>query len=565
MELNDKYYNNMDKYLNDHSEVVSFDKEMERISPFELKNRLIELADESVRRMMRTMLNAGRGNPNWVATLPREAFFTLGKFGLAECRRDWEYPEGLAGIPQKSGIAARFGEFLKEQHNDAGAQFLEKCFRYMIEEHSVDGDALVHEWAECVIGDQYPVPDRILKHTEIAVRDYIAQELCEGRPPQGEIDLFATEGGTAAMCYIFDSLQQNRLLERGDSIALMTPVFTPYIEIPKLYRYNYRVTEIPAGRMNEEGMHLWQYDNKELNRLRDPEYKALFIVNPSNPPSYAMAADTVDLLVEIVNKWNPNLMIVTDDVYATYVPGFQSLMARLPHNTICVYSFSKYFGATGWRSAVIALHRDNIFDKLIERLPRKRKSELKERYGSIRSDAENMRFIDRMVADSRQVALNHTAGLSLPQQMQMTLFALYSIIDKREGDNFRLKMLEIIQERLNALWTSMGFTLLPDPLRAGYYSEIDLLVWAHRFYGKDFVEWLRLNYNPLDVVFRLATETSLVVLNGGGFDGPEWSIRVSLANLKTKEYTIIGKSVRAILDSYAAKWKKSLPTLKGEN
>ena len=551
----------MKQLLNDHSEVTGFEKEMEKISPFELKNRLIEMADESIRRMMRTMLNAGRGNPNWVATLPREAFFTLGRFALAECRRDWECPEGLAGIPQKEGIAARFGEFLKEQGKDDGARFLEKCFRYMIDEHSVDGDALVHEWAESAVGDQYPVPDRILKHCEIAVRDYIAQELCDGRPPQGTIDLFATEGGTAAMCYIFDSMQQNRLLERGDSIALMTPVFTPYIEIPKLYRYNYRVTEIPAGRMSDDGMHLWQYDAKELNRLRDPEYKALFIVNPSNPPSYAMAEETVDLLVDIVNKWNPNLMIVTDDVYATYVPGFQSLMAKLPHNTICVYSFSKYFGATGWRSAVIAMHRDNIFDRLIERLPRKRKTELRERYGSIRSDVENMRFIDRMVADSRQVALNHTAGLSLPQQMQMTLFALYSIIDKREGDSFKLKMHEIIQERLKALWTSMGFTLLHDPLRAGYYSEIDLLVWAQRFYGKDFVEWLQLNYSPLDVVFRLARETSLVVLNGGGFDGPQWSIRVSLANLKTKDYNIIGRSIRSILDSYAARWKKSLPAV----
>ena len=317
----------MKQLLNDHSEANSFEREMERISPFELKNRLIEMADESIRRMMRTMLNAGRGNPNWVATLPREAFFMLGQFALMECRRDWECPEGLAGIPQKEGIAARLGEFLKERHSDAAAQFLEKCIRYMIDEHSVDGDALVHEWAECVIGDQYPVPDRILKHTEIAVQDYIAQELCDGRPPQGTIDLFATEGGTAAMCYIFDSLQQNRLLERGDTIALMTPVFTPYIEIPKLYRYNYRVTEIPAGRMSEDGMHLWQYDSKELGKLRDPEYKALFIVNPSNPPSYAMAEETVDLLVDIVNKWNPNLMIVTDDVYATYVPGFQSLMA----------------------------------------------------------------------------------------------------------------------------------------------------------------------------------------------------------------------------------------------
>ena len=555
----------MSHYLNDHSEIPPFDREMEKISPFELKDRLIKLADESIRRMARTMLNAGRGNPNWIATVPREAFFLLGKFALDECRLDWENEEGMAGIPQKKGIAARFVSFLKERRIDSGCAFLEKCYRYMIDEHNADADALVHEWAESVIGDQYPVPDRILRHTEIAVRDYIALELCNGRPPQGEIDLFATEGGTAAMCYIFDSLQQNRLLEHGDSIALMTPIFTPYIEIPELRRYEYKVTEIPATKMSEDGLHLWQYNEKSINKLRDPEYKALFIVNPSNPPSYALSPETVEQLVDIVERWNPNLMIVTDDVYATYVPGFQSLMARLPHNTICVYSFSKYYGATGWRTAVIALHRDNIFDKLITRLPRKRKNELQQRYGRLRSDVEGMHFIDRMVADSRQVALNHTAGLSLPQQMQMTLFALYSIIDKREGDRYRNRMLEIIQERLSALWDSMGFKLLPDTLRAGYYSEIDLTVWGKNLYGEDFVDWLRLNYSPLDVVFRLATETSLVVLNGGGFDGPQWSIRVSLANLKTNDYIVIGKSIRAILDSYAERWRNSLPTLKGEN
>ena len=72
----------MERYLNDYSEVSKFEKEMERVSPFELKNRLIELADESIRKMMHTMLNAGRGNPNWVATLPREAFFALGRFGI---------------------------------------------------------------------------------------------------------------------------------------------------------------------------------------------------------------------------------------------------------------------------------------------------------------------------------------------------------------------------------------------------------------------------------------------------------------------------------------------------
>ena len=80
-------------------------------------------------------------------------------------------------------------------------------------------------------------------------------------------------------------------------------------------------------------------------------------------------------------------------------------MADLPQNTICVYSFSKYFGATGWRLAVIALHEKNVFDRMIANLPRKRKSELTKRYGSLSMQVENMKFIDRMVADSRQVAL----------------------------------------------------------------------------------------------------------------------------------------------------------------
>jgi aspartate 4-decarboxylase len=494
-----------------------------------------------------------------VATLPREAFFLLGEFAINECKLNWECEEGFAGTPQKSGIAARFKSFIKEREKNKAAQFLEKCFNYMIDEHKADADELVHEWAEGAVGNQYPVPDRILKHCEIAVRDYIAQELCNSRPPQGEFDLFATEGGTAAMCYIFDSLQQNYLLQNGDTIALMTPVFTPYLEIPQLRRYRYNVTHIRADRMSADGLHTWQYNENDINKLRDPECKALFIVNPSNPPSYMMDEKSVALIVDIVKRWNPNLMIITDDVYATYVPGFQSLMAQLPYNTICVYSFSKYFGATGWRLAVTALHRDNIFDDLLKRLPRKRKSELQKRYGSIRSDVENMRFIDRMVADSRQVALNHTSGLSLPQQLQMSLFALYSILDSRSGDKFRQGMHHIIESRLQALWRSTGFTLLPDPTRAGYYSEIDLLVWAKKIYGEDFVDYLKYNYSPLDIVFRLASETSLVVLNGGGFDGPEWSIRVSLANLNEEDYVTIGKSIRNMLDSYAQKWKDSLP------
>lgn len=533
----------------------SFAKKMESISPFELKNKLIEMADESIKKIAHTMLNAGRGNPNWIATTPREAFFLLGKFGLEECRRVMYLPEGIAGIPQKDGIAARFETFLKTNHSQPGAELLKGTYQYMLLEHAADPDALVHEWAEGVVGDQYPVPDRILQFTEMIVQDYLAQEMCDGRPPKGKYDLFATEGGTAAMCYVFDSLQENFLLNKGDGIALMVPVFTPYIEIPQLRRYEFNVTEISADQMTTDGLHTWQYKDEDIDRLRNPQIKALFITNPSNPPSYTLSPETAARIVDIVKKDNPNLMIITDDVYGTFSPHFRSLMAELPQNTLCVYSFSKYFGATGWRDAVFALHEENIFDRMIAHLPEEQKKILNKRYSSLTLTPEKLKFIDRMVADSRQVALNHTAGLSLPQQTQMSLFASFAILDKE--NRYKNKMQEIIRRRLKALWDNTGFSLVDDPLRVGYYSEIDMLVWAKIFYGEEFVSYLKKTYSPLDVVFRLANETSLVLLNGGGFAGPEWSVRVSLANLNEKDYVKIGQGIKRILDEYAVKWQES--------
>lgn len=533
---------------------MSFARKMEGISPFELKNKLIEMADASIKKQAHTMLNAGRGNPNWIATAPREAFFLLGKFGLEECRRVMYLPEGVAGIPEREGIASRFETFLKSNHSQPGADLLKETYQYMLLQHAVDPDTLVHEWAEGVIGDQYPVPDRILQFTEMIVRDYLEQELCDRRPPKGKYYLFATEGGTAAMCYIFDSLQQNYLLNHGDAIALMVPVFTPYIEIPELRRYEFDVTPIRANKTTPDGLHTWQYNDEDIEKLKDPKIKALFITNPSNPPSYMLSPETAARIVEIVKNNNPNLMIITDDVYGTFIPHFRSLMAELPYNTLCVYSFSKYFGATGWRDAVIALHEVNLFDKMIADLPEDKKAILNKRYSSLTLTPTKMKFIDRMVADSRQIALNHTAGLSLPQQTQMSLFAAFSLLDKE--DKYKNKMQEMIHRRLKALWDNTGFTLVEDPLRVGYYSEIDMLIWGRIFYGDDFVEYLKKTYSPLDVVFRLANETSLVLLNGGGFAGPEWSVRVSLANLNEKDYVTIGQGIKRILDEYAAAWKE---------
>ena len=54
------------------------EKELGSLSPFELKNRLINLAEADARNTTSTFLNAGRDNPNWIAPEPRHAFFLLG-------------------------------------------------------------------------------------------------------------------------------------------------------------------------------------------------------------------------------------------------------------------------------------------------------------------------------------------------------------------------------------------------------------------------------------------------------------------------------------------------------
>ena len=534
------------------------ERELTELSPFELKDALIKLADANTAISAETLLNAGRGNPNWIATEPREAFFLLGKFGLAESRLAWDEWDGVGGMPSKTGISKRYVAFLEGIHHEPGAELLQKSLDYATKTLGLDADALVHELTDGVIGDNYPVPDRMLRCTEKIVHAYLVEEMCAGQAPAKPYDLFATEGGTAAMCYVFDSAMINGLLKRGDRIAIMAPIFTPYLEIPRLDRYSFKVTELRASRVNEEGFHTWQYDDAELAKVADPRIKALFLVNPSNPPSVMMSQDSMDRLAAIVTEKNPGLTIITDDVYGTFVNGFRSLMSVLPRNTIGVYSFSKYFGCTGWRLGVIAVNQDNIFDEKIAALPAAAKKKLAKRYGSITLDTENLRFIDRLVADSRQVALNHTAGLSLPQQTQMALFALSALIDTE--DTYKRVCQGIIARRLHALATGMLVPLPRDPNAAHYYVELDLLSWAERHWGKEFAAFLKANYEPVDILFRLAQSHAIVLLNGGGFDGPEWSVRVSLANLMMPAYEQIGSWLAEAAQEYKDEFDAQKPS-----
>lgn len=185
---------------------------------------------------------------------------------------------------------------------------------------------------------------------------------------------------------------------------------------------------------------------------------------------------------------------------------------------------------------------------MIAELPEADLKALDKRYGALTLEPRKIKFIDRIVADSRDVALNHTAGLSLPQQVMMTMFSLAELMD--EAKAYQKACMEIAHRRVKMLLEGLGLELPPNPLYDAYYGLIDFEFWSRKNIGQAAVDYLKKRVHPLDLAFRLAEGHGIVLLNGGGFDAPDWSLRVSLANLDDEIYEEIGRGIRAIGRGY---------------
>jgi aspartate 4-decarboxylase len=506
------------------------------LSPFELKNELIELARHRGERMM---LNAGRGNPNWIALEPRAAFARLHSFALVESRHA-SVGADLGGLPKKRGVDARLQAWLGSQDGLPGCRLLTRGIDHAVSLLQMDPDLLVGEWVDGVLGDHYPVPVRMLDHAERIVRQHLASEVFRDHAAAQGFDYFAVEGASAGIAYLFESLVASRVIAPGDSIALGVPIFTPYLDVPKLPEYAFDIVEIVQDEASD-----WRYPAAELDKLRDPRVRLFLAVNPSNPTAVAMDRESIDHVARIAAE-RPDLLIVTDDVYASFVEGYRSLAAVAPHNTILIYSFSKF------RLGVVGLHADNVIDARLAQLRSADRALARARYGSVSIAPERMRFIDRMVADSRAVGLNHTAGLSSPQQVQMALFALDALLDV--GGERKRCLHELLRRRFEALYRGAGLAFPTNELHSHYYATLDMPQIARVRYGAQFAAWLVETFEPIDFVVRLAQEHGIVLLDGGGFDAPRMTVRVSIANLPDEAYEPIGRAIGALLADYHARW-----------
>lgn len=86
------------------------------------------------------VLDAGRGNPNWINTQARYAFSRFMDYAVGECERTMSVGS-MAGQAQQAGIGARFDAAMDP--DDATDTFLIEAVRYCVDTLGMDRDALI--------------------------------------------------------------------------------------------------------------------------------------------------------------------------------------------------------------------------------------------------------------------------------------------------------------------------------------------------------------------------------------------------------------------------------------
>lgn len=565
----------------------------EGVSPFEVKNVLIKLAKDTAKDTARyRFINVGRGNPDFVELKARRAFAWLQLVATDLTDHGAMGHPDLALYPPEPGLARRLRRAVAAlPSDDAGARHLRACLRFLRErfrgewagseareaplgwtmpaserEFPASGDVedfLAHQLVLGALGCFYPDPpiaQPLLRRTmQLYVRDIVP-----GIPEEVDLDVFATEGCCASISYLFSSLRLNGLLNPGDTVALYTPIFTPYIEFMRDPRFRFRSLYLRT--VSEDD---WQLTAEALQELEHGRPgcappKVLFQVNPTNPTSVGMSRAAVAAVGEVVRRRQARgdpLLVVADVVYCPMIDAYHSLLAECPYNTLAVVSLSKYFGVTGWRLGATVLADHNVIDEeLLPGLACRARALNRERYSVVRSShLGEIKFVERLLLDSRGAANAHTAGLSTPQQTLMVLLMLRQLLER--DASYRGALQARLLERQVAFQLGVWHETTPERATEAqledartrarssarhvhYYVLVPLLEVARAEAGAEGEAALRRNHY-LSVPFVVAKDYAAVTLDGTGFGAQKYTLRASVANSTAEDCSRVGLRVRA--------------------
>ena len=174
-----------------------------------------------------------------------------------------------------------------------------------------------------------------------ALREELAAYLSRIHRPIGPERVAITSSGVSALMIALQAL-----IESGDSVVIVTPVWPNLVEIPKIL--GARVTTVPL-RFGSKG---WALDLDQLVDAIRPGVTAVLINSPNNPTGWTLSRSEQEVI--LARCRDLGVWLLADDVYERLyfqgpcAPSFLDLVEPTDR-FIGANSFSKAWRMTGWR------------------------------------------------------------------------------------------------------------------------------------------------------------------------------------------------------------------------
>jgi aspartate/methionine/tyrosine aminotransferase len=178
------------------------------------------------------------------------------------------------------------------------------------------------------------------------LREAVAAYVSRLHRPTAMDEVAVTSSGMSALM-----LAVQALVEPGDRVVVVTPLWPNLTEIPKILAGN--VVRVPL-RFSPSG---WTLDTARLLAALVPGTRALLVNSPNNPTGWTLEVPAIEAILAHCRRHG--IWIVADDVYERLyyrsaasplhcAPGFLD-RATGDDRVISTNSFSKAWLMTGWR------------------------------------------------------------------------------------------------------------------------------------------------------------------------------------------------------------------------
>ena len=202
-----------------------------------------------------------------------------------------------------------------------------------------------------------------------ALREALAHYASELHQPVTADHIAVTSSGVSALMLV-----AQLLLNPGDRVVIVTPLWPNLIEIPKIL--GAEVVSVPLRLSTQHADPIWELDLDQLLDALTPDTKALLINSPNNPTGWTLQRPQQQIVLDHCRKHG--IWLLADDVYERLIydvpvgtracaPSFLDI-ADINERVVSTNSFSKSWLMTGWRLGWMQVPSSLMADlsKLIE-------------------------------------------------------------------------------------------------------------------------------------------------------------------------------------------------------